>query len=102
MTMQIVNLSKTYGNGVEALKHVNLTIGSGLFGMLGPAGDMIVNVWYDSRPQGFEPVYPELEDVYFATIKGFFTAAYTLRSSLPHEALDCQPPVGCASRSPQS
>ncbi len=34
----INNLTKTYGNGVQALKSVNLTIGEGMFGLLGPNG----------------------------------------------------------------
>jgi ABC-2 type transport system ATP-binding protein len=34
----IKNLSKTYPNGVQALKNVNLTINSGMFGLLGPNG----------------------------------------------------------------
>ena len=38
MILQIKNLSKTYGNGVKALKNVNLTINNGLFGLLGPNG----------------------------------------------------------------
>lgn len=36
--LSISNLSKTYRNGVEALKHVNLQIGPGMFGLLGPNG----------------------------------------------------------------
>ncbi|MBN2347874.1 MAG: ABC transporter ATP-binding protein [Bacteroidales bacterium] len=38
MQLQIKNLSKTYSNGVQALKDVDLTIPSGLFGLLGPNG----------------------------------------------------------------
>ena len=38
MTLQIKNLSKTYPNGVQALKDVNLTISNGMFGLLGPNG----------------------------------------------------------------
>ncbi len=38
MEVQIKNLSKTYPNGVQALKDVNLTIPNGLFGLLGPNG----------------------------------------------------------------
>lgn len=38
MELQIKNLSKTYGNGVHALKGINLTIGMGMFGLLGPNG----------------------------------------------------------------
>lgn len=34
----ISNLSKTYGNGVEALKGINLEISTGMFGLLGPNG----------------------------------------------------------------
>ncbi|MCD4817125.1 MAG: ABC transporter ATP-binding protein [Candidatus Cloacimonetes bacterium] len=34
----IKNLSKTYPNGVQALKEINLTISSGMFGLLGPNG----------------------------------------------------------------
>lgn len=38
MQLKISNLSKTYPNGVQALKNVNLTISNGLFGLLGPNG----------------------------------------------------------------
>ncbi len=36
--MIIKDLSKTYPNGVQALKNINLTINSGMFGLLGPNG----------------------------------------------------------------
>ena len=38
--MQIIikNLNKTYSNGVQALKDINLTIDQGMFGLLGPNG----------------------------------------------------------------
>ncbi|RMG69899.1 MAG: ABC transporter ATP-binding protein [Bacteroidetes bacterium] len=38
MELRITHLSKTYANGVEALKDVTLTIGQGMFGLLGPNG----------------------------------------------------------------
>ena len=38
MTLTINNLSKTYPNGVQALKNVALTIPTGMFGLLGPNG----------------------------------------------------------------
>jgi ABC-2 type transport system ATP-binding protein len=38
MQLVINNLSKTYANGVQALKNVNLTINQGMFGLLGPNG----------------------------------------------------------------
>ena len=38
MELIISNLSKTYPNGVRALKDISLTINSGLFGLLGPNG----------------------------------------------------------------
>lgn len=38
MKLTIQNISKTYPNGVEALKNVNLKIGNGMFGLLGPNG----------------------------------------------------------------
>lgn len=36
--LQITNLSKTYPNGVQALKDVSLNISNGMFGLLGPNG----------------------------------------------------------------
>lgn len=38
MELEIKNLSKTYGNGVQALKDVSMTIPTGMFGLLGPNG----------------------------------------------------------------
>jgi ABC-2 type transport system ATP-binding protein len=38
MALTITNLSKTYPNGVQALKNVSLTIGKHMFGLLGPNG----------------------------------------------------------------
>jgi ABC-type multidrug transport system ATPase subunit len=38
MELTIQNISKTYPNGIEALKNVNLKIGNGMFGLLGPNG----------------------------------------------------------------
>ncbi len=38
MQLIIKNLSKTYPNGVQALKDVSLTIGKGMFGLLGQNG----------------------------------------------------------------
>ncbi len=38
MQLKITGLSKTYPNGVHALKNINLTINNGLFGLLGPNG----------------------------------------------------------------
>jgi len=38
MELKINNLSKTYPNGVQALKNVNLNIGKGMFGLLGQNG----------------------------------------------------------------
>ncbi len=38
MQLQITNLSKTYSNGVQALKNVSLNIPQGMFGLLGPNG----------------------------------------------------------------
>jgi len=36
--LTITGLSKTYSNGVQALKGLNLTIGNNMFGLLGPNG----------------------------------------------------------------
>lgn len=36
--LQIKNVSKTYGNGVQALKSISLEIPRGMFGLLGPNG----------------------------------------------------------------
>ena len=38
MQLEIKDLSKTYANGVRALKSVSLTISQGMFGLLGPNG----------------------------------------------------------------
>lgn len=38
MDLVIENLSKTYDNGIQALKDVSLTIPKGMFGLLGPNG----------------------------------------------------------------
>ncbi|WP_438712336.1 ABC transporter ATP-binding protein [Aquimarina muelleri] len=38
MKLEIKNLSKTYNNGVKALQDVSLTIGKGMFGLLGQNG----------------------------------------------------------------
>ncbi len=38
MKLSINSLSKTYANGVHALKNVSLTLNNGMFGLLGPNG----------------------------------------------------------------
>src|SRR5262245_28766303 len=38
MHLEIRNVSKTYPNGIRALKHVSLTIPPGMYGLLGPNG----------------------------------------------------------------
>jgi len=38
MTLRISGLSKTYPNGVHALRNLSLTIGNNMFGLLGPNG----------------------------------------------------------------
>ena len=38
MELVIRDLSKRYGNGVQALDRISLTIGAGMFGLLGPNG----------------------------------------------------------------
>jgi ABC-type multidrug transport system ATPase subunit len=38
MELHICNVSKTYSNGVQALKNVSLTIPAGMYGLLGPNG----------------------------------------------------------------
>lgn len=38
MSLTISGLSKTYPNGVQALKNISLTIGNNMFGLLGPNG----------------------------------------------------------------
>jgi ABC-2 type transport system ATP-binding protein len=38
MSLKITGLSKTYPNGVKALKNLSLTIGNNMFGLLGPNG----------------------------------------------------------------
>ncbi len=36
--LEILNLNKTYTNGTQAVKDVNLTLEKGMFGLLGPNG----------------------------------------------------------------
>ncbi|MBT8068690.1 MAG: ABC transporter ATP-binding protein [Gammaproteobacteria bacterium] len=36
--LEISNISKTYDNGVQALRDVSLSVGQGMFGLLGPNG----------------------------------------------------------------
>ena len=38
MQLEIRRVSKTYSNGVQALKGISLTIPSGMYGLLGPNG----------------------------------------------------------------
>lgn len=38
MSLTITNISKTYPNGVQALKNVSLSIPNGMYGLLGPNG----------------------------------------------------------------
>ncbi len=38
MQLKIDSLSKTYANGVRAIKSINLTLNNGMFGLLGPNG----------------------------------------------------------------
>jgi ABC-type multidrug transport system ATPase subunit len=38
MALTITDLSKTYPNGVRALKNLSLTIGNNMFGLVGPNG----------------------------------------------------------------
>jgi ABC-type multidrug transport system ATPase subunit len=38
MQLEIRNISKTYPNGVQALKNVSLAIPPGMYGLLGPNG----------------------------------------------------------------
>ena len=38
MKLSIQNLSKTYSNGVQAIKNVSLELHEGMFGLLGPNG----------------------------------------------------------------
>ncbi|HWB28309.1 MAG TPA: ABC transporter ATP-binding protein [Chitinophagaceae bacterium] len=38
MQLSIQSLSKTYSNGVQAIKNVSLTLNEGMFGLLGPNG----------------------------------------------------------------
>ena len=38
MSLKITGLSKTYPNGVKALKNLTLSIGNHMFGLLGPNG----------------------------------------------------------------
>jgi len=38
MTLKISGLSKTYPNGVRALRNLSLTVGNNMFGLLGPNG----------------------------------------------------------------
>src|SRR5271168_1136325 len=38
MALRITGLSKTYPNGVRALKNLSLNVGNNMFGLLGPNG----------------------------------------------------------------
>lgn len=38
LSLKITGLSKTYPNGVKALKDLTLTIGNHMFGLIGPNG----------------------------------------------------------------
>src|SRR5215216_6081505 len=38
MELKIEHVSKTYANGVQALKDISLTIPAGMYGLLGPNG----------------------------------------------------------------
>lgn len=38
MALTVTGLSKTYPNGVQALKNLTLSIGNNMFGLLGPNG----------------------------------------------------------------
>jgi ABC-2 type transport system ATP-binding protein len=38
LALKIENLSKTYNNGVQALKNIDLAVPAGMFGLLGPNG----------------------------------------------------------------
>ena len=70
MELQIKNLNKTYSNGVQALKDVNLTIPQGMFGLLGPNGAGKSSLM---RPQEFG-VYPKISSYnmlnHIASLKG--------------------------------
>jgi ABC-2 type transport system ATP-binding protein len=96
MELQIRNISKTYSNGVQALKDVTLTIRPGMYDLRRRiwrrviskaelpqleqyavistkllAGRTVVHVYSDTVPgPGFEPSDPDLEDVYFNTMAG--------------------------------
>ena len=43
MELHIRGVSKTYANGVQALKDVTLTIPAGMYGLLGPNGALTLN-----------------------------------------------------------
>jgi len=70
MQLTIDNLSKTYSNGVEALKNVSLNISTGMFGLLGPngAGKSTINILKEKdklrKTLGYLPqefgVYPKI------------------------------------------
>ena len=72
---QIRGVSKTYANGVQALKDMALTIPAGMYGLLGPNGARKSTLSY--LPQEFG-VYPKVsaEDLldHFALLKGIAEA----------------------------
>jgi ABC-type multidrug transport system ATPase subunit len=53
LALTITGLSKTYPNGVKALKNLSLTIGNLMFGLLGPNGagkSSLIGVSSDFEP----------------------------------------------------
>jgi ABC-2 type transport system ATP-binding protein len=75
MTLKIRDISKTYPNGVQALKNVTLTIPNGMYGLLGPNGAgkstlMRILATLQEPDEGSVHLFPSLHSAQAAPGKG--------------------------------